>query len=235
MQLFILDIDGTITNSVAAHHRSFEKAFTDVGILEVNNNWASYTHHTDSWIFKEAFQKAFGRYPDKTEKNAFAHAVHQNFEKELQSLVIEQIPGALDFYRDIACDSQLAYAFATGSFRLPAIRKLESIGIEFPMELLVSADEFETREDIVTNAITAAQKYFGVAEFHQTISIGDGCWDFLTAQNLKLEFIGIAAGASAEKLRSAGALNIFPYFLAEGISRFTTTCRLNSVGNLSTI
>lgn len=218
MRLFVFDIDGTITNSVPAHHRSFEKAFGDVGITDVDKNWSGYTHHTDSWIFAEVFRKTFGRDPTPQEKNEFARALNDNFEAELVAEPLQQMPGALEFIRRIAADVQSGYAFATGSFRKPAVRKLTTVGLEFPHDLLVSADEFETRDDIVSAAIAAARKYFGVAEFLEVVSIGDGYWDLLTARNLKLEFVGIAAGANGEKLRAAGAVNVFADFLAPGIT-----------------
>lgn len=218
MRLFVLDIDGTITNSVAAHHRSFEKAFGDVGISVVDKNWAGYTHHTDSWIFSEVFRRTFGRDPSTSEKAAFAYALESNFEAELLAAPLLPIPGAVEFFKQLISDTHSAYTFATGSYRRPALRKLAAVGLTFPIELLVAADDFETREDIVSNAIVRAQEFFAVGEFDQVISIGDGLWDFLTAQNLNLQFVGIAEGLRGEKLRAAGAVNVFPDFLATGIT-----------------
>ena len=217
MRLFIFDIDGTITDSVVAHQSSFLKAFNDAGITKVDTNWGSYTHHTDSWIFAEVFRQKYGRDPTREEVSAFSSAVSRNFEAALLDKSVQQIPGSVNFVRQIAEDSRCAYAFATGSFRPPAIRKLNAVGIEFPTELLVTASEFEAREEIVTGAISAAEKYFGVSTFRDIISIGDGYWDFVAAKNLKLEFIGIANGQNCEKLKAAGAVNMFPDFLGSEI------------------
>jgi phosphoglycolate phosphatase-like HAD superfamily hydrolase len=216
MRLFVFDIDGTITNSVAAHQRSFEKAFGDVGISDVDTNWATYTHHTDSWIFGEIFRRNFGRSPTLSEKAAFAEAVEANFDTELSEQPILQMAGAVEFLTKIMSDSRTAYAFATGSYRQPALRKLASVGLTFPLELLVTADDFETREDLVSSAIVSASKCFGVSEFAQVVSIGDGVWDYLAARNLNLQFVGIATGPHGEKLKAVGALNVFPDFLTAG-------------------
>jgi len=115
---------------------------------------------------------------------------------------------------------------ATGSYRRTALRKLAAVGVTFPIEVLVAADDFETREEIVSNAIDRAGSYFGVPEFHRVVSIGDGLWDLLTARNLKLDFVGIATGLHAEKLRAAGAENVFPDFLTAGITKISSTMSL---------
>jgi phosphoglycolate phosphatase-like HAD superfamily hydrolase len=42
-------------------------------------------------------------------------------------------------------------------------------------------------------------------EFEKIVSVGDGVWDVRTAKNLNLDFVGIARGKRAGKLRQAGA------------------------------
>lgn len=214
MQLFVFDIDGTITDSVAAHHRSFEKAFLDVGITDVEKNWAGYTHHTDSWIFAEAFRRSVKREPSNSEKAAFAAAVDRNFSAELSVQPLTAIAGAVEFISHITGRADAALVFATGSYRQPAVRKLTGVGVPFSEDLLITADDFETREDIVSNAIGAARRRFGLAEFSRTISIGDGVWDCLAARALAIEFVGIGAGIHAERLRTAGAVDVFDNYLA---------------------
>ena len=77
---------------------------------------------------------------------------------------------------------------------------------------MVTADDFETREDIVSNAILAAQRYYGVERFDQVVSIGDGHWDVVAAKNLTLDFVGIGSDVGGDRLRAAGAKHVFPDF-----------------------
>jgi phosphoglycolate phosphatase-like HAD superfamily hydrolase len=71
--------------------------------------------------------------------------------------------------------------------------------------MMVSASEYETREEIVSNAITLAKKEYGLSDEVSIVSVGDGVWDLKTAQVLGLDFIGIGEGKKAEALRSLGA------------------------------
>jgi phosphoglycolate phosphatase-like HAD superfamily hydrolase len=218
MKLFVIDIDGTITDSVKAHQSCFLKALGDVGIEKVDTDWGSYLHHTDSWIFGEVFRANFARDPEASEKNAFEEALAKNFDEHVAAAEIREIPGAVGFVNQIAAEDHIAYAFATGSLRSLAEAKLRSVRVQFPVELLVTASEFEAREDIITAAISAAKDYFDVTKFESIVSIGDGYWDLVAANRLNLGFIGIASGASGEKLRVAGAQYLYPDFSSNEIA-----------------
>jgi len=218
MLLYVFDIDGTLTDSVALHQACYLQSFSELGITEVDTNWSDYKHHTDSWIFAEVFRRNFGRNPDKGERDEFTSAVSHRFDKAVDEYSLREISGARMFFERLQFDPKSGIALATGSFRRPALRKLEQISLAAPSELLVTACEFETREDIVLNAISAARSYFNVSDFEQIISIGDGYWDLVTARNLGLNFIGIGSGPAAERLRSTGAEQVFPDFLSDGIT-----------------
>ena len=215
MLLLILDIDQTLTDSIGIHHDCFLKAFDPFEIPNLDTDWGGYTHHTDSWIFEEVIRRAFDRLPTRDESEHFNNRHIACFEKGIAAAPIQEIPGAGEFLRALQANPQIAYIFATGSIRPLALRKLESLGISYPPELLVTASEFLTREDIVRQAIENAREYWGCEDFDRQISIGDGYWDLRTARNLELEFIGIAAGEKAGVLRDAGVAHVFPDLRAE--------------------
>jgi len=223
--LLILDIDQTLTDSIGLHHDCFLRAFDPFEIPDIDTDWGGYRHHTDSWIFEEVIRRAFDRAPTRHESKLFSDTHTACFEKGIATAPIQQIAGARAFLRAVQANSQIVYAFATGSIQPLAFRKLESLGIGYPPELLVTASEFYTREDIVGQAIDRARKYWGRTDFERVISIGDGYWDLLTAQNLDLEFIGIATGEKADVLREAGAEKIFPDLRAKGIKNLMDNCQ----------
>ncbi len=191
-------------------------------IPNLNSDWNSYTHHSDSWIFAEVCRQNFDRDPSMEEKALFSSALNSHFDASISKRVIPEIPGAKRFLDSVVNHPGLAYAFATGSLRQPALRKLEALGASYPPELLVTASEFEVREEIVGGAIRAAERYFGVDRFERVISFGDGYWDLVTAGRLGIEFIGIANGEKAEKLRNAGATTVHENFLTDAITIATT-------------
>jgi phosphoglycolate phosphatase-like HAD superfamily hydrolase len=220
MRLLIFDIDGTLTDSVAHHQASYASAYSLFEIAELDTNWSTYTHHSDSWIFAEVFRRNFGRNPTQQENDRFLSAVCTHFDAGLRDAPILEIPGAATYLAKVIASSTVAYAFATGSFRQPALRKLEALGVPYAAGLLVTASEYETRDDIVGGAIEAALSHFGVERFDSITSFGDGYWDLITARNLRIEFVGIARGEKARVLRDAGAAIVYPDFLAAGMPRW---------------
>ena len=216
MVLFVFDIDGTLTDSIGLHIKCFMEALTAVGMTEVDTDWGSYTHHTDSWIFAEIFRRNVGRSPNIDERELFAAKLTQSFNAYVDDQPFNEIAGARQFVEQLQT-GEAAFAFATGSFRQPAIRKLEKIGLRVPSELIATASEFETREDIVWQAVLAARAYFNVDDFERVISVGDGYWDLMTARNLGINFIGICAGTAADKMRTAGVQTMFADLLAMSV------------------
>src|SRR5262249_39749167 len=159
------------------------------------------------------------------ERSQFADSLNAYFDAGLIGNRIAEIPGAGKFLGDVMNDSKTAYAFATGSLREPDLRKLESLDVPYNPELLVTASEFETREEIMGGAIAAARSVFSIAEFSRTVSIGDGRWDLLAARALGIEFIGIAACGRAKTLKDAGAMTVHPDFCCEGLLNFLQTAK----------
>lgn len=213
MKLLLFDIDGTLTDSVVIHQASYLHAYSKFDIPDLNTDWDSYTHHSDSWIFGEVFRQNFDREPTAQERDLFSRTLSEYFESIAYDQGISEVPGASHFIKQVIDDPNLGYAFATGSLRAPAIRKLESLNVVFSNELLVTASEFETREEIVQAAIRHAENHFKVAKFDKIVSYGDGYWDLITASQLKIDFIGIAQSEKAQLLRDSGAELVLENFL----------------------
>jgi beta-phosphoglucomutase-like phosphatase (HAD superfamily) len=123
MLLLILDIDGTLTDTVSIHHAFFLAALSEFDISNIDTNWGGYTHHTDSWILAEIFKRAFDRSPSLHEVKTVEDVMAACFEGLIETTSIQEIVGAKAFIRAVQASSQIAYAFATGSFRAPAKRK----------------------------------------------------------------------------------------------------------------
>jgi phosphoglycolate phosphatase-like HAD superfamily hydrolase len=203
MHIYIFDIDGTLTDSVCAHQRCFSAAFRAIGMLDVDENWGGYRHHTDSGIFREAFARAHGRDAAGEDEVRFVGALAREWAQIPAQ--VQEIAGAADFMARLAGAGRIRFAFATGSYRALAQSKLAAAGIACPERLLVTASEFGTREEIVSAAIDAAREGCDASQIASVVSFGDGLWDLHTAKNLGLQFVGVAAGAKAEQLKHAGA------------------------------
>jgi beta-phosphoglucomutase-like phosphatase (HAD superfamily) len=187
VNLIVFDIDGTLTDTVAIHQSSFRASLRHIGIEKFNDSFNEYKHHTDSHIAKTIFEMATGKEFDKTTIDVFEEYLHQLIgEKE-----IIEIFGARQFIRQIEAHPDYGICYATGSFFKPAKLKLERIGIDFELGLLVGSNEIEEREVILTKAIANAADHYSVDKFDRILSFGDGLWDLKAANNLSLEFVGI--------------------------------------------
>jgi phosphoglycolate phosphatase-like HAD superfamily hydrolase len=202
--LLVFDIDDTLTLSVKQHHIAFRDSLYAIGVQKIGPTFQNYRHITDSFIAREIYEE--------DTRQSFTREVHQQFENELtkriRKIQFQEVPGASQLLHSLQASKELAICFATGSFRRPAMHKLDSAGITYNEKLLVGADEWEEREQIVTKAIETAHHHYQVNSFERTIAIGDGVWDLLTAKNLGLEFIGVGKEHKATLLEK-GATTIF--------------------------
>lgn len=188
MKLFVLDIDGTLTNSEFQHQLAYVEAMRELGIKDVNTNWKTYAHMTDSYILKVNYERNFNQ--------TFNLEFIKEFEevmtlKILELKTVNEISGAQEFILQLQKREDLGFCFATGSFLKPALYKLNQAGIPMVNELVVGSNHKFSREEIVAASIEQAKQYYNVSSFQKIISIGDGIWDWKTAKNLGLSFIGI--------------------------------------------
>lgn len=185
--LIVFDIDGTLTDTVAAHQTAFKKCLELIGIEKFNDAFGSYLHHTDTHIARTIFEHATGR--------AFDAPMVQTFEDYLCETIgpneIKEIAGAKRLVDFLEQETDFGVCYATGSLKRAAQLKLERIGISFDPIQLVASNEIEERERIVQTAIAHAKKHYKVAAFDRILSFGDGLWDLKTAKNLSLEFVGV--------------------------------------------
>lgn len=187
MKLFVFDIDDTISETALIHQWFFIEALREMGVQEMNTDFGGYKHHTDSFIAKQIYEKNSTRVFNDDRLKEYEDKV---LEKLLQ-IEIKEIKGAVQFLKELKERGDIAIAFATGAVRRTAEYKLEKLGIPFVSEQLVASNKIEDREGIVAQAIENAKRLNEVEEFDEIFSFGDGIWDFKTAQNLDLTFVGI--------------------------------------------
>jgi phosphoglycolate phosphatase-like HAD superfamily hydrolase len=209
--LIVFDIDGTLTDSVFIHQAAFRFALDAFGFAEYNTHWGSYLHHTDSYIFSEIFKTQKNRGPNEKELSDFEGILFNKIIADLKGNFIQEIHGATKFVNTLQ-EAGYDIVYATGSLTRPAKLKLEHIGIKIEEQLLISSNTIHSREELVNLAIEKAGK-FHQREYLKIISIGDGLWDLKTADNLRIEFVGIAN----KKLLEYGAAAVFLNFTEPGI------------------
>jgi len=190
MNLIVFDIDGTMTLSEQHHLGAFQDAMNGVGVMNIDDDWKSYKHITDTHIFKHNYIAQFGHEPDEDTLALLEELLLDSIQEFVSPL---EMPGAKQIVNTVKAHPNYAFAYATGSLYTPAQYKLDETGIHYHQDILIGANGFDSREEIVNAAIEAAKKYHRVDHFDKIISAGDGLWDLQTAKNLELLFLGIGA------------------------------------------
>lgn len=215
MKLIIFDIDGTLTKTNDVDTECFVQTFKDVfEITQINTNWSTYGHTTDSGITLQIFHEQFDRAPSEEDlsklQHHFVELLNQRYSTNPE--MFTEIPGASVILQKISSLPDWKIALATGGWRRSALMKLEAAGLDVTLPI-ATADDSYSREVIITTAIERAKKEYNQQEFEQIVCIGDGIWDVLTAIQLQLPFVGAASGTQKQVLQEAGVERIITDFL----------------------
>ena len=215
MKLAIFDIDGTLTSTNSVDDACFVEALAEAhAITDINTDWATYPHTTDSGITKQVFQERLSRDPEAAEldkfKSCFVDMLTERYNANSASFVaIAGAPVALSRLKE---EPDWAVAIATGCWRESAMLKLRAAQIDIKGIPAAFAEDGLSREAILRAAVSRSLEHYRVSSFSKTVSIGDGLWDVRTARVLKFTFLGVGGGESAAKLTRAGAKSIIEDF-----------------------
>jgi len=204
MNIALFDIDGTLTESNEIDSLCFADAFRDIFGVGIDTNWNSYQHTTDRGIVVEALRRLRGREADAQEIALHRSRFLQLLRERMTEL--NEIPGAAALLSQLLAHDWRV-VLCTGAWSDSA--RLKLLGAGLPTDLqLASCDDDIAREGILRRGIALA----GGSEGDVVVSFGDAPWDVRAAANLRIPFIGIAAGARAESLRRSGAAEVFADF-----------------------
>lgn len=188
--LIIFDIDGTLTDSIKMHQDLYAAVLKKMR-LEKEQEFGSYKHHTDRYIFREIYRRNHNEYPGEETIHEFYDTAFRDYGQWAQTNTIPEIKGAAAFISEQLDANGIPYVFATGSIAALALAKLHIFNLPAAELLLATSDNTDSREEIVMAALQKAQQFYRQETFDDPIIIGDGLWDYLTAQNLGMRFLGI--------------------------------------------
>lgn len=211
MNLAILDIDGTLTNTSHVDQICFTRAVAEThGVTDIDASWTNCPHVSDSGIAHQIFLDHFNREPNDGDlsplKNRFFDLLRHHH--ELDAAHFAEIPGARQMVTQLEQKDDWVITIATGCWQGSAKMKLAAAGIELDRFPGGFAEDARPREGIVQTAIDRARQHYGIPQFAKIVSVGDALWDVKTAISLNLPFVGIASGDRAEVLNQAGARHV---------------------------
>jgi HAD superfamily hydrolase (TIGR01549 family) len=218
MKLIIFDIDGTLCRSEIADDRCFLNAFRNTLGIEVNNsNWDSYKHATDLKIVGQILED-FKRKSDTESINqiidAYTEELRILLDNDLNCFTV--IPGAKELLKYLSENDGYEIGIATGGFIEPAKYKLMKLDFNIERFETRSSDNFGTKAEMISDIIETFKTNNNI-KHEKVFYVGDREYDFKTAKELNINFIGIDFDNNG-RLKDLGAEIIFKDF--EPIEKF---------------
>jgi|SRR6267378_2630148 len=215
MKLVMFDIDGTLTQTSQADETCFVQALREVfGFTDINTDWASYPHCSDSGILEVLFQTRLGRSPLPDEISIFQIHFVSLLTAATAIQPFNPIAGARDFLCSLTSSSAFAVSLASGAWECSARFKLARAGLGLSQIPAAFSDDAHAREAIMQASLGRAAQSRLRDSFDAVIYVGDGVWDARAARNLGFGFIGIShEPARVERLYVEGAHRVFADYL----------------------
>jgi phosphoglycolate phosphatase-like HAD superfamily hydrolase len=190
MHLVMFDIDGTLVDSAGFDTRLYVESVRNVLNLEIDSDWSSYEHVSDSGILEEVLRGA--RLDGELEE--LAARVQQRFVGLVRDY-LHRSPGAI---REIAGAKRLVerllelpsvrVGVATGGWAPTALLKLAHVGIDVGRLGFASSSDAWARTDIMRLAAERAMQGRAV---ERATYFGDGAWDRRASEALGYDFIAV--------------------------------------------
>src|SRR6202051_4210967 len=199
----LLDLDGTLVDSVYEHVLAWREALEDAEIRLPN--WKIHRRIGMSGrLFLPALLRELGQKTDKSEIQSIEKVRSVIFGKKIPEIRI--LPGAkelLDFFTKIG----IRWALATSGERSQVDQLLRGLNIPATVPV-ITGDDVKTAKPAPDSFVFAAQR-LGVSA-HESIVIGDSPWDLLAAQRMKALGVGLLCGGYADsELERAGAYRVY--------------------------
>ena len=199
----LLDLDGTLVDSVYEHVLAWREALEDAEIRLPN--WKIHRRIGMSGrLFLPALLRELGQKTDKAEIQSIEKVRSVIFGKKIPEIRI--LPGAkelLAFFSKIG----IRWALATSGERSQVDQLLRGLNVPSAVPV-ITGDDVKTAKPAPDSFVLAAQR-LGVSA-HESIVIGDSPWDLLSAQRMKALGVGLLCGGYSEtELERAGAYRVY--------------------------
>ena len=206
MKLIMFDIDGTLTATNNVDTECYAGAMAEYLGRPIDTEWAQYRHVTDSGIAAEIFEKHGRRVSEiALVRDRFVRRIAEALGASPEHC--GQIGGATEFLKALRARPDVRISLATGGWAASAKAKLDHAGINVDGLEFASADDAESRIDIMK--ICRTRVMAREPSIDKVIYVGDGLWDAQAARELGWSFVGIGVGEHAARLSEHGARAVF--------------------------
>jgi HAD superfamily hydrolase (TIGR01509 family) len=199
----LLDLDGTLTDSVYQHALAWRKAL-EVGGIELSV-WRIHRRiGMSGGLLAESLARETGRKISDKEAATMKRAHAKAFAAQLRDVRV--LPGAQELLRFLT-KARVPWAIATSGM-LASARPLLKL-LDLPADaVVISRDDVEHAKPDPDLWLAAAAR-LGVA-IESAIAIGDSVWDMLSARRARALGVALLSGGyGQEELERAGAYRVY--------------------------
>jgi len=199
----LLDLDGTLVDSVYEHVMSWREALEEAEIRLPH--WKIHRRIGMSGkLFLPTLLRELGQKINKSEIESIERIRLSLFMKKIPEIRVQ--PGAKEFLQYLV-KIGARWAVATSGDRKQVEQLLKDL--EIPPEVpVITGDDVSIAKPAPDSFVAAAQR-LGVSAV-ESIVIGDSPWDLLAAQRMKALGVGLLCGGYAEsELERAGAYRVY--------------------------
>ena len=189
MKAIIFDIDGTLIESLAIDSDLYFSSISAVlGPVEFRENLNDYDHVTDSGIIAQVMED--NALPPSSNtidsiRSRFVAGLTEHIETDGPFPVI---PGATHFIDKLRISKGHDVAIATGGWRLSALLKLQTSGLDVKGIPVISCDDSPSRTEIMRIALSKLEN-----EYESVTYFGDAEWDRRACETLGWGFIPVGS------------------------------------------
>lgn len=185
MRLVMFDIDETLVDTSSFEDDCFVRAINSVLEVELNRDWTSFNHVSDTGIVNELLKDV----ESEAERQLFFQRIRATFVELIDGHIkmngAQEIAGAVRLFEHLQQREDVVLAIATGGWRETAELKLRSAGISYLGVALATSDDHFDRQKIMQ----IAQQRAGDFEFASRTYVGDGAWDKAASEALGFNFV----------------------------------------------
>ena len=193
MHLVMFDIDGTLVDSAGFDTALYVEAVRDVLNVEIDSDWNSYEHVSDSGILEEVLRngRLDGAAADRAARvqQHFIGLVRDHLQRAPGT--VREIAGAKCLVERLLELPNVCVGIATGGWEPTALLKLAHIGIGVGRLGFASNSDAKARTDIMR---LAAQRAMQGGAYRRATYFGDGPWDRRASELLGYDFIAVGNG-----------------------------------------
>jgi HAD superfamily hydrolase (TIGR01509 family) len=203
MHALILDLDGTLVDSVYAHVLAWQGAIEEAGLVVDGYRLHRHVGSSGNLIVRFA-QRETGR--DLSAEQV--ETVHRRHGELFRQMVPNPrpLPGAIEMFRALRA-ARIPHAIATASYRPLIDASLDAVGVGPEAVVVEGKGELQGKPE--PDLFVAARKQLGVAAA-ECIAVGDAVWDHVAARRAGMMSVGVLTGGyGEEELYHAGAFRVY--------------------------